>query len=382
MSDATRARSRCRRARCAARRRPSAARRRSRARRPSVSSRSAAWIADALFLSRYAGLAVENHSASTAVPSGAERRARRAASTRHRGGVLVVGGDRPGALAAAGAEGLGDLAAVEAAERDVAGRADDSSHAGESRRAAPDTSPAGRGRVAAARTVSPVQLGDIANDGARAVRQAARRRARARGRADAGAPVRDPDAGPARRRRREGRAPRARRVGPGVDAGDARPRGPQGRRDLPAQQLRQAQRRHRPEVARRAASCSSRSCRTSTWSPRTSSPARWTAWASATTTIAARAPARDLRVDLRLRQHGRDAVPRLAGVRVDRRGDVGHLRLPPSRRAAGDDPGRRARRHQLGAVRRDRHARRAAPPRPHRRGPVRRHRDVRLRWSR
>ena len=37
----------------------------------------------------------------------------------------------------------------------------------------------------------------------------------------------------------------------------------------------------------------------------------------------------------------------------------------------------RARRHQLGAVRRDRHPRRAAPPRSHRRGPVRRHRDVR-----
>ena len=53
-----------------------------------------------------------------------------------------------------------------------------------------------------------------------------------------------------------------------------------------------------------------------------------------------------------LRQHGRDAVPRLAGVRVDRRGDVGHLRLQARpRRAAGDDPGRRARRHQLGAVR-------------------------------
>ena len=46
-----------------------------------VSSRSAAWIADALFLSRYAGLAVENHSVSIVVPSGAERRARRAAST-------------------------------------------------------------------------------------------------------------------------------------------------------------------------------------------------------------------------------------------------------------------------------------------------------------
>ena len=41
----------------------------------------AAWIAEALFLSRYAGLAVENHSALGAVPSGADFRARRAAST-------------------------------------------------------------------------------------------------------------------------------------------------------------------------------------------------------------------------------------------------------------------------------------------------------------
>ena len=56
----------------------------------------------------------------------------------------------------------------------------------------------------------------MANEEARAVRQAARRRARARGRADAGAAVRHPAARPARRRRREGRAPGARRVGPGV----------------------------------------------------------------------------------------------------------------------------------------------------------------------
>ena len=73
-------------------------------------------------------------------------------------------------------------------------------------------------------------------------------------------------------------------------------------------------------------------------------------------------PRAHLRVDLGLRQHGRDAVPRLARVRVDRRGDVGYLRLPPSRRAAGDDPRRRAGRHQLRAVRRDRDHGRAAPP--------------------
>ena len=52
--------------------------------------------------------------------------------------------------------------------------------------------------------------------------------------------------------------------------------------------------------------------------------------------ISQHASARDLRLDLRLRQHRGDAVPRLAGVRVDRRGDVGHLRLhdiPTSRRS-------------------------------------------------
>ena len=43
--------------------------------------------------------------------------------------------------------------------------------------------------------------------------------------------------------------------------------------------------------------------------------------------IAARAPAGDLRLDLGLRQHRRLALPRLARVRVDRRGDVGHLRV-------------------------------------------------------
>ena len=46
------------------------------------------------------------------------------------------------------------------------------------------------------------------------------------------------------------------------------------------------------------------------------------------------------------------AVPRLARVRVDRRGDVGHLRLQERPgRTAGHDPGRRARRHQLRPVR-------------------------------
>ena len=94
--------------------------------------------------------------------------------------------------------------------------------------------------------------------------------------------------------------------------------------------------------------------------------------------IAAVHPRVDLRLDLGVRQHRRHAVPRLARVRVDRRGDVGHLRVQdrPDRPpvtipvgALGDI--------SSGAVRGDRHPRRAAPPRPHRRRPVRRHRHAR-----
>ena len=136
-------RARCRRARCAARRHPIAARRRSRARSPAMSSRSAAWIADALFLSRYAGLAVENHNALDRRALGRRLAGEAGGLDGQRGGVLVVRRDRPGALAPTRAEGLGDLTAVESAERDVAGGADDSLHAGESRRAPERAVPSG-----------------------------------------------------------------------------------------------------------------------------------------------------------------------------------------------------------------------------------------------
>ena len=74
--------------RAGARRPPSAPTRRSRTPARGVGSRSAAWIAVALVLSAYAGKVVANSSCAgheVAVP----RSARRAASTRHRGGVLV-----------------------------------------------------------------------------------------------------------------------------------------------------------------------------------------------------------------------------------------------------------------------------------------------------
>ena len=218
----------------------------------SVSSRSAAWIVDALFLSRYAGLTRSRTTARRArCPAGATAQREPGRLDAHRGGVLVVGGDRPGALAAAAAERLRDLGPVEAPER---ARSRPALMIPRMARRVYDggvgSGPAGAPRIGS----RPVQCRRATRRrrerGRAAVRQAARRRARARGRADAGAAVRDAAARPARRRRREGRAPGARRVGPGVDAGDDRPRGPQGRRHLPAQQLQQAQRRHRPEVAR------------------------------------------------------------------------------------------------------------------------------------
>ena len=85
---------------------------------------------------------------------------------------------------------------------------------------------------------------------------------------------------------------------------------PEGRsvgRHVPAQQPRQAQHRHRPQGARRAATSSSRWPRSSTSSPRTSRPARWPGWASATTTSPPCTRAVDLPVGVRVREHGADA---------------------------------------------------------------------------
>ena len=56
-----------------------------------------------------------------------------------------------------------------------------------------------------------------------------------------------------------------------------------------------------------------------------------------------RPPGRHLPVGVRLRQHRRLALPRLAGLRADRRGDVGHLRV----QAAGRRP---AARRPVGAL--------------------------------
>ena len=79
-----------------------------------------------------------------------------------------------------------------------------------------------------------------------------------------------------------------------------------------------------------------------------------------------RPPHRRLRVGLGRREPRRVAVRRVARVRVDGRSGVGHLRVhPPAGTAPARQPGRRARRHQLRAVRGDRAPRRVAPPRRH-----------------
>ena len=154
--------------------------------------------------------------------------------------------------------------------------------------------------------------------------------------------------------------------GRGVHAGDDRPRGPEGRRHVPAQQPGQAQRRPRPEVtggARavpRARRALRRGGRELQGRDDGSDGARLRGDRGG-------APAGHLRLDLGLRQRRRDALPGLARVRVRRRGDVGHLRVQvrpgPT---AGDHPRRRARRHQLRAVRGDRDPRRTAASRAHR----------------
>ena len=61
------------------------------------------------------------------------------------------------------------------------------------------------------------------------------------------------------------------------------PDGPQGRRHLPAQQPQQAQRRHRPEVARGPRPVPRARPAASTWSPRTSRPGTMDRMGSATT---------------------------------------------------------------------------------------------------
>ena len=173
--------------------------------------------------------------------------------------------------------------------------------------------------------------------------------------------------------------PEGRRPGPRVAAGDDRPRGPAGRRHLPAQQPRTSGRSASTSRRRTAATSCSGSRPGSTSSPRTSRRARPTASASATTTSPRSHPAG---IYLSVSGFGNTGgspyrdwpafapiVEAMSGIyEFKRRGDDPPLVAP----------GRRARRHRHRAVRRHRRARRAAPPRPDRAGPVRRRRHARL----
>src|SRR5262249_11822812 len=94
----------------------------------SWSRRSAAWIEVALVFSRYDGFAVADprRVGLGAGPGAPECQSRRLAP--HRGGVLVVAGDRSGPASAAAAKEGGDLGPVEPPVRHVAAGADDPSH--------------------------------------------------------------------------------------------------------------------------------------------------------------------------------------------------------------------------------------------------------------
>ena len=119
--------------------------------------------------------------------------------------------------------------------------------------------------------------------------------------------------------------------------------------------------------------------RTSTSSPRTSGPARCARLGLGYEDVARGAPGGRLPLGVGLREPGRVAVRQLGRLRSRARGHVGHLRPQPARGPdAGGGTGGCARRHQQRAVRGHRRPRRAAPPGPHGRGAVRRHRHVRL----
>ena len=129
----------------------------------------------------------------------------------------------------------------------------------------------------------------------------------------------------------------------------------------------------RPRAAARA--------RGSTSSPRTPRPARWRGSGLGYDDIAAVHPGG--RSTCRSPGFGNTdvavALRRVAGVRPDRRGHVGHLRVQArGRRAAASSPPVGALGDiGSGPLRRHRRARRAAPPRRHRPGPARRHRHAR-----
>ena len=189
---------------------------------------------------------------------------------------------------------------------------------------------------------------------AAAVRQAARRRAHPRRSSRCRRSPTPPSCSPASAPTWSRSSPRRGESGRGSQPAMLDPDGRIGRRHVPAQQPRQAQ--------RRASTSRARAGRDLVLAPRAAVRRRrrelqgrraWTASASATTTSPRVHPAVDLRVGLGLRQPRRLAV-RATGPRTRR--SPRPCRASTSsradrRRAAACQPRRRARRHQLRAVR-------------------------------
>ena len=167
--------------------------------------------------------------------------------------------------------------------------------------------------------------------------------------------------------------------GRGSQPGDDRPGRSVRRRHLPAQQPRQAQRRHRPEAGRGAATSFLALAPHFDVVAENFKAGTMDRLGLGYDAVAARASVGDLRVGVGLRQPARLAV-HATGRRTRRSSRP--CRASTTTSAVRDEPPRANPVGALGDISSalfadDRHARRAAPPRPHRRGPARRHRDVR-----
>ena len=137
--------------------------------------------------------------------------------------------------------------------------------------------------------------------------------------------------------------PPAGESGRGSQPVDARPRRPRRRRHVPAQQPRQAQRRHRPEVADAGASCSCASCPRFDVVAENFKAGTMDRLGLGYDDVAARASRGRSTCRCRASATSESPYERLAGVRVDRRGDVGHLRVHAPRPTSRRGPTRSAR---------------------------------------